>query len=98
MTTRRKTLRQRIEARLARRKDSAFLTREFRDLGGERQVFRVLQELVKDGRLLRLGYGVYGRARISRLSGEPILDSPNGFTSAAREALTKLGVKWEPTE
>ena len=30
--------------------------------------------------------------------GEPILYSPNGFAGAARQALTKLGVKWEPTE
>jgi hypothetical protein len=34
----------------------------------------------------------------SRLSGEPLLYSPNGFADAARQALTKLGVKWEPTE
>ncbi|MDE2421861.1 MAG: conjugal transfer protein, partial [Gammaproteobacteria bacterium] len=27
-----------------------------------------------------------------------LLDCPNGFTGAAREALTKLGVNWEPTE
>jgi len=49
-------------------------------------------------RLVRLGYGVYGRAVVSRLSGEPLLYSPNGFLGAARQALTKLGVMWEPTE
>jgi hypothetical protein len=27
-----------------------------------------------------------------------LLFSPGGFRSAAREALTKLGVDWEPTE
>jgi len=47
---------------------------------------------------VRLGYGVYGRAVVSQLSGEPILYSPNGFLGAARQALTKLGVQWEPTE
>ena len=41
---------------------------------------------------------VYGRAVASRLSGEPLLYNPNGFADAARQALTKLGVKWEPTE
>ena len=35
---------------------------------------------------------------LSRLSGEPILYSPNGFLGAARQALTNLGVCWEPTE
>lgn len=47
---------------------------------------------------MRLGYGVYGRAIVSRLSGEPILYSPGGFVGAACQVLDKLGVKWEPTE
>jgi len=92
-------LRERIEARIVQRKcEDVFLTREFRDLGGEDQVLRVLRGLVRDKRLVRLGYGVYGRAVVSRLSGEPILYSPNGFLGAARQALTKLGVEWEPTD
>lgn len=93
-----KTLADRIEIRLARKKDNVFLTREFMDLGGEDQVLRALRTLVRQGRLVKLGYGVYGRAFTSRLSGQPVLFNPNGFTGAAREALTKLGVAWEPTE
>ena len=65
MPQRRVTLRQRVEARIARRRDDAFLTREFLDLGGTRQVLRVLRELTEQGKLIRLGYGVYGRAEIS---------------------------------
>ena len=94
----RKTLRERIEARIARTRDDVFLPREFADLGGEDQVLRVLRGLVREGHLVRLGYGVYGRAIPSRLSGEPILYSANGFSGAARQALTKLRVEWEPTE
>lgn len=94
-----KTLREKIEGRIARRQGEAvFLPREFADLGGEDQVLRVLRGLVREKRLVRLGYGVYGRAVVSRLSGEPILYSPNGFLGAARQALNKLGVVWEPTE
>jgi hypothetical protein len=96
---RRKTLRDKIEERIARRKgDAVFLPREFADLGGEDQVLRVLRRLTEDGRLVRLGYGVYGRAVKSRLSGQPMLHSPGGFSGAARQALDKLGVEWEPTE
>ena len=94
----RKTLRAKMEARIARKRDDVFLTREFRDLGGEDQVLRVLRTLVREKRLVRLGYGVYGRALVSRLSGAPILDSADGFAGAARQALSKLGVRWEPTE
>ncbi len=94
-----KTLRERIEERIDRkRSDDVFLTREFRDLGGEDQVLRALRSLVREKRLVRLGYGVYGRAVVSRLSGEPLLYSPNGFLGAARQALNKLGVPLEPTE
>src|ERR1039457_5158856 len=83
-----KTLRERIEGRIARRRDEdVFLPREFRDLGGEDQVLRVLRILVREKRLVRLGYGVYGRAVVSRLSGEPILYSPSGFLGTARQAL-----------
>ncbi|HVY92086.1 MAG TPA: DUF6088 family protein [Bryobacteraceae bacterium] len=95
----RRTLKEKIEARIARRRgDDVFLTREFRDLGGEDQVLRALRRLVREQRLVRLGYGVYGRAIISSLSGKPVLYARDGFAGAARQALTKLGVAWEPTQ
>ena len=95
---RKRTLRESVEARIAERRDDVFLPREFRDLGGEDQVLRVLRGLMRDGQLVRLGYGVYGRAETSRLSGEPILAARGGFIGAARQALDKLGVLWEPTD
>src|SRR5215831_12430382 len=99
MRRQRKTLREKIEARIAHKKqDDVFLPREFAYLGGGDQVLRVLRRLVREGHLVRLGYGVYGRAVVSQLSGKPILYSSNGFIGAARQALTKLGVQWEPTE
>jgi len=95
----RRTLKQKVEYRIARkRRDDVFLPREFTDLAGEDQVLRALRRLVREGRLIRLGYGVYARAVRSRLSGRVMIDSPNGFSSAARQALTKLGVAWEPPE
>ena len=93
----RQTLRQKMEARIAERGDDVFLTREFSDLGGERQVLRVLQALTREQRLLRLGYGVYGTMRISQISGEPVLAASGGFIVAARQALDKLEVPWELT-
>ena len=94
---RRNSLQARIEDCIAQRSDGVFLTREFADLGGERQVLRALGKIVAAGGLVRLGYGVYGRAFTSKLSGKPLLYNPNGFIGAAREALTKLGVAWEAT-
>jgi hypothetical protein len=91
-----KTLKQRIENRVTRtKKTDVFLPRDFADLSGEDQVLRALRSLVRDGSLMRLGYGVYARAMRSRISGRPIISSPNGFHSAALQALNKLGVAWE---
>ena len=94
-----KTLREKIEHRMARKAgEDVFLTREFTDLSDEDQVVRALRALMREGHLVRLGKGVYGRAFKSGLSGQPVLQSANGFISAARQALDKLGVQWEPTE
>jgi Family of unknown function (DUF6088) len=89
------TLREQVAARIARRRDDAFLTREFLDLGGERQVLRALRELTDEGKLIRLGYGVYGRAEISPITQQPML-AGEGFNAVARRALDKLNVRWEP--
>jgi hypothetical protein len=94
---RRNSLQAKIDSRIAKRRDDVFLTREFADLGGRRQVLRALSKIVAAGRLVRLGYGVYGRAFTSKLTGKPQLYNPEGFLGAARTALTKLGVAWEPT-
>ena len=91
------SLQARMEERIAGRSDDVFLTREFADLGGERQVLRALSKIVAAGGLVRLGYGVYGRAFPSKLSGKPLLYNRDGVIGAAREALTKLGVAWEAT-
>jgi hypothetical protein len=91
----RTTLRDRIAARIARRGGDAFLTREFRDLGGERQVLRALRELVDEGKLIRLGYGAYGRAEISSITQKPML-AGDGFNAVSRQVLDKLKVRWEP--
>ena len=95
---RKNSLQAQIEARVTERGDAVYLTREFTDLGAKRQVLRALANSVAAGRLVRLGYGVYGPATQSRLTGKPMLANPGGFMVAARQALTKLGVAWEPTE
>ncbi len=96
---RQQTLIEKIERTIGRKKNEfAFLSREFMHLGGEDQVLRALRGLVEKGRLVRLGYGVYGRAAPSRLTGRPVLQNPDGFAGVARQALDKLGVEWEPTE
>lgn len=94
----RRTLLDKMQTRIRRTRTDVFFPRDFADLGGEDQVLRGLRRLVRDNRLMRLGYGVYGRAAVSTLTGQPMLYAQDGFLGAARQALTKLGVAWEPTE
>jgi len=93
----RRSLREEMRKRIAVSEDDVFFPHEFLDLSDEDQVSRALRELVRAKQLVRLGYGVYARAITSRLSGEAILASKNGFLGAARQVLTKLGVPWELT-
>jgi hypothetical protein len=68
---RRKTLKVRIEDRMVRNAgDAVLLTRDFAHLGGEDQVLRAVRGLVREGRLVRVGHGVYGRA-INRADESP---------------------------
>ena len=89
-------LRRRVEARIAKRRDDAFLTRDFLDLGGERHVLRALRELMEEGKLIRLGNGVYGCVEISPLAKPPML-AGDGFVPVSRQVWNQMKVPWEPT-
>ena len=87
-----------IAERIQSSSDAVFLTREFSDLSDERQVLRALRQLVDEGKIIRVGYGVYTRAEPSAITGTPVMATPGGFGVVARRALTKLGVDWQPTQ
>ena len=66
------------------------------DLGGYDQVGRSLKHLADKGKLIRIGYGLYSKAKVSSLTGETILVAPLPFL--AKEALGRLGVKTAPSK
>jgi Family of unknown function (DUF6088) len=86
-----KTLESRILARIVRKKESVFLRKDFLDLGGYDQVGRALKHLADNGKLVRIGYGLYSKARVSSLTGETIPTA--SLPTLAKEALERLGVK-----
>ena len=59
------TLEDRLLKRIDRKRGDVFLRADFEDLGGYDQVGRVLRELVRKGRLVRVGQGLYARVRPS---------------------------------
>lgn len=85
-----KSLESKIRYRVTRRKESVFTPRDFFDLSVRDQVGRVLRKLVAEKKLIKLGYGLYARARISSLTGNIIPEK--NLPDLAKEALTKLGV------
>ncbi len=91
-----KTLESRILARIVRKKVSILLRKDFLDLGGYDQVGRALKHLADNGKLVRIGYGLYSKARISSLTGETIPTA--SLPTLAKEALERLGVKIMPSQ
>lgn len=89
------TLDDRVWRRISRRRRNVFMREDFADLGGYDQIGRSLRNLVRNGRLLKIGKGLYARAVPSLIDGRPV---PNkGLRSLTVEALSRLGVGTVPT-
>ena len=88
------TLKTKVLKRIDRKRGDVFLRADFEDLGGYDQVGRALRQLVREGRLVRVGQGLYARARPSMTSGEPV---PVGGLAALKEALRRVGVETLPS-
>jgi hypothetical protein len=67
---------------------------DIQNMASPRQISRCFNELVEMGKLVKIGYGIYAKAYISENLNKPVIQG--GFGQACKEALTKLGVKWEP--
>ena len=83
-------LKERMLRSLALRKGEVLMRADFERMGSPSQISRVLKELMADGKIVRLGYGTYAKARPSSLSGKPV---PRvSLEELAQEALEKLDV------
>jgi len=87
------TLEERIEMSLRRSASKVFVRKDFDKFGGYDQVGRALRGVINKGLLIKAGYGVYVKAKTSKLTGKPIPVVP--LIEVGLEALTKLGVKPE---
>jgi len=90
------SLKTRIQKRIARKRGDVFLRADFADLGDYDQVGRALHHLVKQGQLIKLGQGLYTRAKPSLIDGTPA--PVKGFRTLATEALDRLGIETMPTK
>lgn len=85
----------RIKRSVANRNDGVFLRVEFERFGSPAQVGRALTQLTIEGTLVRLGVGVYAKAKPSVLTGRPIPARP--LEVLAPEVLKKLGIAVLPS-
>jgi hypothetical protein len=89
------TLEYKVSTRIQRKNSSVFVREDFEDIGGYDQVGRILRELVREGKIIKIGYGLYAKAKKSSITGQitPIAPLPE----LAKEALARLGVRVTPS-
>ena len=94
MTT--SSLIQQIHSRIKKAKEPTFIIADFADLSDRDQIIRALRGLIQEELILRLGYGVYVRAKRSRFSGK--LMPETDLRTIAITVLQKNGVNILPTK
>ena len=94
----RMTIKRRIQTRVKRSKRTVFLRSDFKNIADYDQVGRVLRNLIKEGLLMKIGYGLYVRSRINRINGKIMPDNPAGADGVMIEAMERLGVDYQLDE
>jgi hypothetical protein len=79
------TIASKVTTRINRSKRYVFERADFADIAGYDQV----------GQLLRIGYGLYTKARENRITGKLMPASPAGADGVILEAIEKLGVEYQ---
>ena len=80
---------------LASKRRNVFLRSDFAALGEYDQVGRAIRRLVRQGKLIRIGQGLYAKAAQSPFDGSPV--PVKGIRALAAEALNRIGVKCGPS-
>ena len=94
----RQSLKKRVATKIQRSRKNVFLRSDFVRLGEYDQVGRALKSLATDGVVIKIGYGLYAKARPNRITGALMLAAIGGFNEVSQEALKRLGVKWQLSE
>ena len=84
------SLKDRMVRSIALRKGEVVMRADFERMGSPSQISRVLKALMAEGKIVRLGYGTYAKARPSSLSGKPVPRVT--LAELALETLEKLNV------
>ena len=88
------TVRNRILRSLRNRTGEVLLRADVADFADPSQVTRALQELIADGEIVRVGYGVYAKATMNQITGNPRARA--GLGEIASEFFEKQGISAQP--
>ena len=88
------TIKDKILKRIQDAENYVFMRQDFSDIANYDQVGRALRELVQDEKLLKVGYGLYTKAKINFITGKLMPACPVGADGVILEALERLGVKY----
>ena len=87
------TIKAKIQQRIKRAKHFVFMRDDFNDIANYDQIGRVLRNLVQEGDLLIVGYGIYTKARKNQITGKVMPACPEGADAVILEALKRLDVQ-----
>ena len=89
------TIKGKIQYRIRRSAENVFILNDFIDIADKDQVGRALRKLIKEDQILKIGQGIYVKARYSEIFKKimPIRTLPE----LAKEAFEKLGIDTAPT-
>lgn len=86
---------ERVYQKIKRSRRYVFERKDFDGFASYDQIGRALKQLVKQGELIKLGYGLYTKARMNSLTGRPMPTNPGGSDALMREILKMKGVDFE---
>jgi len=89
------TITSKVKARINRSKCYVFARADFTDIAGYDHVGHVLKKLVDAGDLLRIGYGLYTKAKKNRITGNLMPTSLAGAGGVILEAIKKIGIDYK---
>ncbi len=84
-----------ILSKIKRSRRYVFERKDFNGIASYDQVGRALRQLVENADLMKLGYGLYTKARLNSLTGKPMPTHPGGSDALMREILKMKGVDFE---
>jgi hypothetical protein len=87
-------MRERMIRSITMRRGEIIMRSDFTCLGSQSQISRLLSDFVKEGRLVRLGYGIFAKARVSSISGKMVPREP--LEVLAEESFRRLRIEVKP--